>query len=76
MKLKSYLIVVGTLFLIIGSVHALRVEQRWPVLVAGQGIPLWVSWVALALAAFMAWQAFRLTRGRAMLFCLCAAVRY
>ncbi len=51
-------LIAGTLFLLIATLHALRLLFHWQVSIGSWTIPLWVSWAGLALAGFLAYTAF------------------
>jgi len=57
--LRNFLKVLGYFFVIIGSLHLLRLVFKWPVSVDGVIIPFWVSVVAFALTALFAYLAFK-----------------
>jgi hypothetical protein len=48
----------GTIFLIVAVVHALRMAFHWQVLLAGWQAPMWISAVAIVVAAFLAYEGF------------------
>lgn len=48
----------GTLFLLIAILHALRILLGWEAAIAGWKVPIDLSWLALALAGFLAYCAF------------------
>jgi hypothetical protein len=41
-------------------VHLLRLVMGWPIVLGGWAVPVWVSWLGLLLAGFLAYEAFRL----------------
>jgi hypothetical protein len=55
MTQKSYNLVTGVLFIVIGSLHLLRSIVGWDAVVGGVEIPLWISWVVVVLAAYLAY---------------------
>ncbi len=56
---SRYVVASGVLFGIMAAVQTLRALNQWPVLVADQAMPVWASWVAVAITgSFCAW-AFR-----------------
>jgi len=59
MRQKSYLQVVACIFSVIAVAHALRLLNRWPVQIGSFTVPLWLSWLAIFFAAFMAYQGFK-----------------
>ena len=60
--MKAFTLTTGALFLLIAVGHALRLLFRWQVTIDGRLIPTWVSWVGIAIAAFLAYEGFRLSR--------------
>lgn len=60
--MKLFTLTTGALFLLIAVGHALRLLFRWQVTIDGRLIPMWVSWVGIAVAAFLAYEGFRLSR--------------
>lgn len=59
--MKLFSLTTGALFLLIAVGHALRLLFRWQVTIDGRLIPMWVSWVGIAIAAFLAYEGFRLS---------------
>ena len=62
MSAKTYLLTTAVLFTAIAVVHAFRIVNEWPASIGGLSVDLWVSWIGLAVAGFLAWQGFRLAR--------------
>lgn len=50
----------GVVFSLVALLHALRLLKSWPVTIGPWRAPLWISWLGLALAAFLAYTAFML----------------
>lgn len=46
-KVDWYLAISGTIFLIAGLLHLIRVIMNWSVIIENQVIPLWLSAVAV-----------------------------
>ena len=59
MRIKWYYTVSATLFLVIAVLHLVRAIQGWEAVVAGQPIPVWVSWAAAAVAGYLAFRGFQ-----------------
>ena len=55
--------IAGVLFATIGSFHLLRVFYGWEAAVGNVPIPLWVSWVAVFAAFYLAYQLFLMDKG-------------
>jgi len=62
MSQHTFTCVAGTIFLLVAAFHALRLLLGWDAVIGGWPVPRWVSWLALALAGWLAWAAFRLKR--------------
>lgn len=45
----------GGIFAIIAVLHLLRVVNSWPAQIASFTVPMWLSWVALLLAGYLAY---------------------
>ena len=60
--MKLFTLTMGALFSLIAVGHALRLLFGWQVTIDGRLIPMWLSWVGIAIAAFLAYQGFRLSR--------------
>jgi hypothetical protein len=62
MSQKTFSLVAGVFFLLVALGHALRVPFGASVVIQNTPIPMWVSWVALIVAGYLAYQGFRLSR--------------
>ena len=51
---KPFTQVAGLVFLAIAVAHLLRLVQGWQVTIADSAVPLWVSWIALAISGLFA----------------------
>ncbi len=51
-------------FTAVAALHFLRVVLGWELVLGNVFIPLWVSWVAVVLAGFLAYDGFKLNRTR------------
>ena len=60
--MRAYLVISGALFAILALVHVLRLALGWPAEIAGWAVPMWVSWIALIVAAALSIWAFRLLK--------------
>jgi hypothetical protein len=59
---KLYLVLSGTIFLLVGSFHLLRLIYHWPIVVGPRLIPFALSWVGFPVAtayALWAWWLWR-----------------
>ena len=52
----------AVIFLLITFLHAIRLLRGWQVTIEGAVVPIWISWIALAIAAYLAYEGFRLAR--------------
>jgi hypothetical protein len=59
MQQKAYNTVTAVLFLVVALLHLLRIILDWPAQIGGLSIPLWASWLALVVAAALAYLGFR-----------------
>ncbi len=59
---RSFSITAGVIFLIIALLHALRIFYGWQAVIGGLQVPTWVSWIALAISAYLSYAG--LSRGR------------
>ncbi len=60
MTQRTFSLVTAVLFFLIGLLHAVRLLRGWQVTLAGAVVPIWISWIALAIAAYLAYEGFRL----------------
>jgi hypothetical protein len=64
MDQKNFSLVAGFIFLLVAVAHALRLVLGWHVTFSGWTVPMWVSWIALVITGFLAYQGLRLSRRR------------
>ena len=50
---KPFTIIAALLLLVVAAIHAYRIYTGFAVVVAGHTLPLWGSWAAVAVAAFL-----------------------
>lgn len=62
MKPKAYLMVSGSLFALVASLHLLRIIFNWQAVIGGWTVPLWLSWIGLAVTATLCAWAYGLAR--------------
>ena len=62
MNQKTFSMVVGAIFVLIALLHLLRGIFKWEAVIAGITIPLVVSWIAVVVAAYLAYSAFTLAK--------------
>ncbi|MBI2475644.1 MAG: hypothetical protein HYV67_00150 [Candidatus Taylorbacteria bacterium] len=53
---KNFSLVSGAIFLLIAILHALRIYNGWPAQIGAVEIPVSLSWVALVIAGYLAYQ--------------------
>jgi hypothetical protein len=59
---NTFSLLAGAVFLIVAVAHALRLILKWQVLVAGWHVPMWISAVAVVIAAYLAYEGLRKTK--------------
>ncbi len=59
MNQKTYSQLSGVIFIIIALLHLARILWSWNAQIGGWTVPLWISWVALVVAAYLGWQGFK-----------------
>jgi hypothetical protein len=57
---KAYYLISGTLFAAVAVAHLVRLVAHWQIQVNGTDVPLWVSWLGLAVPGALAVWAFAL----------------
>ncbi len=62
MRQRSFNISAGVIFAAIALLHALRLVYGWSAVINGWAIPLWTSWLFLAVAGYLAFSAYQLPR--------------
>jgi len=50
MDRKTFLLVAGVIFAVVALVHLTRIAMGWPVVIGSWTMPMWVSWIGLAVA--------------------------
>lgn len=62
MKPKTYHAVVGVIFAIIAVLHLLRLLNSWPAQIGTFVVPIWLSVVAVVVAAWLAYESYKLSK--------------
>jgi hypothetical protein len=62
MTQRTFFLTAAAVFSLIALLHAVRLLQVWQVTIGGAVVPIWVSWIGLAIAAFLAYEGFRLSK--------------
>ena len=60
MSNKTFSLVVAVIFSIIVILHLFRVILGWEAMIGGLVLPMWVSWLALAVAGYLTFSAWHL----------------
>lgn len=55
----TYLLVVGVIFAIVALAHLWRLFASADLVIVGWVVPLWLSWLGVAITAYMAYASFR-----------------
>lgn len=64
MTQRIFSLVAAVLFLGVALLHAVRLLRGWQVTIEGAVIPIWVSWIGLAITAYLAYEGSQLARIR------------
>lgn len=59
MNQKTFSFVAGLLFSIIALLHLGRAVMGWEATIAGWMVPLWASWIGVAVAGYLGYQGLR-----------------
>ena len=59
---RIFCLITAALFLLIALGHALRLLFGWHVTIESVAVPVWISWIGLAVATYLAYQGFRSSR--------------
>lgn len=62
MSRKAFSFTAGLIFLVVAVAHLSRIIFRWEVIAAGWRVPVVISWVALFISGYLAYEGFRLSR--------------
>lgn len=55
MDQRTYTRLTGVIFLLIAVLHLLRILYGWSAVIGGWTMPMWLSWAALIIGAYLAW---------------------
>ncbi|HYV33513.1 MAG TPA: hypothetical protein VE973_01555 [Candidatus Limnocylindria bacterium] len=61
MKQKTYMQTVTVIFIAVAALHGLRLLNGWQLKIGDTVIPLWVSWLGMPVALFLAYTAVKFT---------------
>jgi len=59
MNQKTFSLVAGIIFLVIGFLHVARIIFVWEVIMGGWQVPMWVSWPAAVAGLYLGFQGVR-----------------
>ena len=59
---KLFSLVTAAVFLLIALGHAIRLLFGWHVTVENVVVPVWISWIGLAVATYLAYQGLQSSR--------------
>jgi hypothetical protein len=62
MTQRTFAFVTAILFSLIALLHAARLVRGWHVTIGDIVVPVWVSWIGLVIAAYLAYEGFRLSK--------------
>jgi len=62
MTQRTFSLVTAILFCLVALLHGVRLLRGWQVTIEGAVIPVWISWIGLAIAAYLAYQGFLLSK--------------
>jgi hypothetical protein len=61
---RTFFLVAGVIFGVVALAHLMRVFLNADVIVLGWDVPLWLSWVGTAAAAYLSYMSFHLSMAR------------
>jgi hypothetical protein len=62
MSQRNYLLVSALVFTLVFALHVLRLFYGWSVMIGGQTVPVWTSWIGVVLSGLLAFEGFRLRK--------------
>jgi uncharacterized membrane protein len=62
MTQRTFSLITAVLFFLIALLHAVRLLGGWQVTIEGAVVPIWISWIGLVIAAYLAYQGFLLSK--------------
>ena len=64
MSQKTFTIIASVIFGVVALFHVLRIFLGWPAVIGGWTVPMWLSWIGLAVAGGLSYFGIKLaTRG-------------
>ena len=62
MSNRTYFKTTGLIFLVIAVLHLFRVVYGWEAVINGYTLPMWISWVAILVAGFLAFRGYKMSK--------------
>lgn len=62
MNNKIYLRIISFVFLVIAVLHVFRLVDGWEAVINNYTLPMWISWVAILLAGFLAFRGYKMSK--------------
>ena len=62
MSQKNFALITSVVFGLIALLHLLRILNGWEAAINGGAVPMWASWVAVIVAAYLGIQGFKLSK--------------
>ena len=62
MTQRTFSLITSVLFFLVALLHAVRLLRGWQVTIEGAVVPIWISWIGLVIAAYLAYQGFLLRK--------------
>ena len=62
MTQRTFSLITSVLFFLVALLHAVRLLRGWQVTIEGAVMPVWISWIGLVIAAYLAYQGFLLSK--------------
>lgn len=61
MTTRLYHQTTAAIFAVVAILHAARIVFGWEAVIGGWAAPMWLSWAAFVVSAFLAWAGFRVS---------------
>lgn len=62
MNNKIYLRTISFVFLVIAVLHLFRLVDGWEAVINNYTLPMWISWVAVLIAGFLAFRGYQISK--------------
>ena len=63
MSEKTFVAVAAVIFGLVALLHLFRIVMGWSIVIDAWTVPMWLSWIALVVAAGLSYFGVRLARG-------------